>query len=140
QPGPDTEIGAQPLLEVLRAQDAVEPVARPLRDPGRGGVLDVDPELDPLEAELLERPAGEQADGATGDPAAARARADEVADLALRAGCVEAEDAGEPDHLAVGAEDREAGAAPLLPAALVAGDPVGGEPAVGPGRNHGEAE
>ena len=123
---------------MLRAQHPVQAVARPLRHPGRGDVVGVDPQLDPLEPELVEAPAGQEGDGAARDALAAGLGGHEVADLALCARVVEAEDAGEADDRTVPAQDREAGAASLRPPTLVAGDPVGREVPVGAGRDHGE--
>ena len=81
EPGPDLGVLAHAVLEVRGAEHALAEVAATLGDALRGRVLGGDLELDPLGAQLLERPVGQEPERLRGDAAPAGLRGDEVAEL-----------------------------------------------------------
>ena len=71
-------------------------------------------QLDALEPELVERPVGDQPERASRDPAAARLRGDDVADLTLPRVQIEVDHAAEAQKRRLGREDREPGPGAVL--------------------------
>src|SRR5215204_266223 len=107
EPRPDAEVASDVLLEPVRAEHALADVADPVGDALGAGVLDVDPELDPLQAEVVEAPFAQQPKRTGRDPAAPRSRAQDIADLALTRLPLDLDDHPEPEELAVVGLDGE---------------------------------
>ena len=98
-------------------------VARTFGDTLRARIRRVDPELDPLEAQLGEAPLRQQPDGARRHAVPARGRRDDVADLALPSLVLELDEHGHAEKLALERLDREACPGTVPPALLVPGEP-----------------
>src|SRR6267378_6546234 len=120
-------------------EHAVAPIAGELCHDRRGGVLHVDPQLEPQEAELVEAPAGHELHRTRGDTPPTRDRSDHVADLALTVVELELDDRCEAEEGAVVVADGETGAASVLTAPFVAPDPPAHEGLVGARRDAREA-
>jgi hypothetical protein len=127
QPRVDGNVGAHVLLQVQRAQNSLSDEAETLGDADRRLVVDVDPQLDPFEAERPERPFRDQPQRAARHSLPAGGRGDDIADLALEAEEVEVDDRGQPEERAVRREDREARPRALLPTLDVPSNPRGAE-------------
>src|SRR6266566_5381473 len=111
QARPDRHVGPAAVLDVQRAERALAGEAGALGDRDRTGVVDVDPQLDPFQAELLEAPVREQPQRSRRDAAAARDGREDVPGFALPRLELELDERGETqERVVVSREDREPGA------------------------------
>src|ERR671930_2580528 len=108
---PDTEVGAEAVLDMLRTEDALEGIAGALGYPRGAVVRDVDDQLDACQLEHVEAPAREQIERAPRDPLATGGGVDRVADLAFFRVAVELDEGREPELVARVVHDCEPGAA-----------------------------
>src|SRR5258707_11717256 len=114
------------------AEHAFQPVPGAFRDLRRRDVFRVDPQLQALQAELIEAPVGQERDRAPCDAAAPCGRRDEVADLALSLLEIELDEPRPAEEgVAVVWADRKRGTARVCPAVLVPLAPAASEVLVG---------
>src|SRR4051794_4249002 len=111
---PDPQVAAEPVLEVDVPEHTLAQVPGALGHPLGRGVLDVDPQLEPDQAELVEAPARQELHRARRDAAAPGGRRDHVAELAFAVLQIEVDQPREAQEAVVTPADREPRAAPVL--------------------------